>query len=326
MYCKKCGTYNSNNSLRCRNCGDYFVNQFDDTKELNSTLEEEQKEEAKNNDKKNNNNKDNSNKKKVKKEKRTKSKKDKKSLFNHNKKKNNNSKDKDRRRYNNDKKQKEVIIKEKSSSGCFSKFIIFILMIIIILLVAISSGLGGYLLKDKVVKVPDFTGMTKEEATKILDSKDMNYELSNRTVSNNNDLDIVLEQNIDANKYILKSQKITLTIGSNNSKSNNSSTKDTTTTTKITLDNYVGKNINDIKSILNKKDIKYEIVSMDSNKDKGIIIKQSPTTNAITKSTTLTLYVSNGNTTKTTTTTTTDTSTSTTTTTDTTSDEDTLNE
>ena len=44
MYCKKCGTYNSNNSLRCRNCGDYFVNQFDDTKELNSTLEEEQKE------------------------------------------------------------------------------------------------------------------------------------------------------------------------------------------------------------------------------------------------------------------------------------------
>ena len=72
MYCKKCGTYNSNNSLRCRNCGDYFVNQFDDTKELNSTLEEEQKEEAKNNDKKNNNNKDNSNKKKVKKEKRRK--------------------------------------------------------------------------------------------------------------------------------------------------------------------------------------------------------------------------------------------------------------
>ena len=28
MYCKKCGTYNSNNNLICKKCNDYLVNQY----------------------------------------------------------------------------------------------------------------------------------------------------------------------------------------------------------------------------------------------------------------------------------------------------------
>ena len=41
MYCKKCGTYNSNNSLKCKKCGDYFVNQYSSIEELEENINNE---------------------------------------------------------------------------------------------------------------------------------------------------------------------------------------------------------------------------------------------------------------------------------------------
>ena len=54
MYCKKCGTYNSNNSLRCKKCGDYLVNQYLDA---NSDIQDKNLDDVDDNDRELSNNK-----------------------------------------------------------------------------------------------------------------------------------------------------------------------------------------------------------------------------------------------------------------------------
>lgn len=300
MYCKKCGAYNSGNSLRCKNCGDYLVNQYNNTE----NIEEERKQDKinsnndkhsnnKNNNHTKNNNKHNSRNKKEKvKYKKVKSRK-KDSIFNKNK-------DKDKSKKNNAKKnnyqEKEVIVK----TSLFSEFMIFFLSLLVIALIAICSFLGLYILKDKVVMMPDVIGLNINDAKNILDENGISYSIQEKSTSDDN-VDKVLEQDPNSGKYILKNKTVKIIVGSNlnNKTHNDTNTNDTTSTNnnEIILDNYVGLNLDDVINKLDNLHLKYEIRKTDEKGDINTIIKQSPSANSkINEDTTIILYISNSNT------------------------------
>ena len=300
MYCKKCGAYNSGNSLRCKNCGDYLVNQYNNTE----NIEEERKQDKinSNNDKhsnnkdnkpsKNNNKHNSRNKKEKVKYKKVKSRK-KDSIFNKNK-------DKDKSKKNNAKKnnyqEKEVIVK----TSLFSEFMIFFLSLLVIALIAICSFLGLYILKDKVVMMPDVIGLNINDAKNILDENGISYSIQEKSTSDDN-VDKVLEQDPNSGKYIFKNKTVKITVGSNlnNKTHTDTNTNDTTSTNnnEIILDNYVGLNLDDAINKLDNLHLKYEIRKTDEKGDINTVIKQSPSANSkINEDTTIILYISSSNT------------------------------
>lgn len=298
MYCKKCGAYNSSNSLRCKNCGDFFVNQYNNTEDLER--ETTQVEDKNNNGNKNKyNNKDNKNnhndfkrksrknREKVKYKKVKSRKRD--TIFNINKDKSKNNNDNKKNNY----KEKEVIVK----TSLFSKFMLFFLSLLVIILIAICSFLGLYILKDKVVMMPDVIGLNIEDAKVILDENGISYSIQEKSTSDDN-INIVLEQNPNSGKYILKNKSVKITVGSkkNNNTNDDTDTKDTTSTNnkEIILDNYVGLNMNEVISKLDTLNIKYEIKKTDEDGEKDIVVRQSPSANSIiNEDTTVILYVPN---------------------------------
>lgn len=289
MYCKKCGTYNSNNSLRCKKCGDYFVNQYlnDDIDSIKNSKDENITNKEKDlNDKYNNNEKSNNNSNSNNKSRKTKKK------FNHKKKDDHRllKRDKDKDKHNkyehgsrnNKEKEQEVIVK----TSCFSRIIILFLILLVFIFIIVCVGLGLYILNDKVVKIPDVVDLTEKDAIKILKDNNLNYKINEEKVQDVDEIGIVLEQDKKAGEYILKNKIVIITIGSNKNKS---SIEDDSNTT---LENLVGKTKDEAINILRKKKIEYTINEVESFEVDGIVINQSPSYNStISNDTVVTLYV-----------------------------------
>lgn len=290
MYCKKCGTYNSNDSLRCKKCGDYFVNQYlNDDLDIDNDYNNEQKHDQNSNNNRQSNSNNNSNKsnnkksknKKTKSSKKKKGKKDKKGFFNKNRETDN--KEKSRRNIN--KNDKEVVVK----NGCFSNVVIIFLVIFIFILIAICGILGIYILNDKFVKVPDVIGLTEKDASKVLDDNGISYVVKEEKTTDTNEFGIVTSQDKEAGKYILKSSTVTITIGSDDDSNNSNNNNDD----KIILDNLVGKTKEEAIKILDDNNINYDIVEIESSEENGIVVKQSISAGEIiTDDTVLTIYIS----------------------------------
>lgn len=292
MYCKKCGAYNSNNSLKCKSCGDYFVNQYNDVVELNDKTNEHylySDDNKDNNSKKTSKNHDQSVKKDNKKQKKVKTKIKKKrgNFFRHNKKINNNKK-KDRNSKTNSYKEKEVIVK----TSLLSKITILFLTFLVLLLCGVSLCLGLYILKDKVVKMPDVMGLSSSEAIKVLDDNGISYEIKEQEASSDN-LDKIIDQNPDAGTYFFKNKTVEIIIGTND-KSNNTDDSSEEDVEEIVLEDYVGKNIDDAKKVLDDLGIKYKIeeISLETDSEDNVIVKQDPGKGSkVTKNTIVTLYI-----------------------------------
>lgn len=283
MYCKKCGTYNSNNNLICKKCKDYLVNQY--LNDNQNTNYKDNKNAVQNTNKNTNEisnynqSKAHNNKQRTKKEKHKKKRKNKKQLFNtkinkHNKHNKNNN--------------KTINQETKNKSNFFSKIFISLLIILTILLTGICTLLGLYILNEKIVKMPNVLNLTKEDALKILSENEINYEIKEQNTQDESQINIVLNQNEKAGEYILKSKIVTITIGTQKNTELPEEKKEF-----IILDNLIGKTKEQAIEILIKKNINYTIKEIESDENDNTVIDQEPLNNEkITKDTIVTLYIS----------------------------------
>lgn len=299
MYCKKCGTYNSNNSLRCKKCGDYLVNQYldansdiqdknladvdDANRELSNNKKKQDEEKAsKNNKSSKNKNSNKRNHRGFNSHKNSRS----------NNKKNNDKKDKGRDKNRNSSRKRDVVVEK--NSGCFSKIIISFLILIVFILFIVCSGLGLYICQDKVVKVPDVVNLTRDDAIKVLQDNELNYKITYKKTDNSDSIDIVMEQKEPAGKYILKNKSVTITVGTSD-KDNDDDTSDNTYENSLKVMNLVGKTKEEAIKLLKSNKINYTIEEVTSDEDNGIVIRQNPLDGTtVSKNTIVTLYVSNG--------------------------------
>ena len=283
MYCKKCGTYNSNNNLICKKCKDNLVNQYlNDNKNNNyKNIQDTTQNTNKNTNEisSNNQSKTHNNKSRTKKEKHKKKRKNKKQLLNTT----NNKHNKYHKKNDSNKNQES-----KNTNGCFSKIFIYFLMILIILLTGICTILGSYILNEKIVKMPNVLNLTKEDALKILSENEINYEIKEQNTQDESQINIVLNQNEKAGEYILKSKIVTITIGTQKNTELPEEKKEF-----IILDNLIGKTKEQAIEILTQKNINYIIKEIESDEKDNIVIDQVPINNEkITKDTIVTLYIS----------------------------------
>lgn len=280
MYCKKCGTYNSNNNLRCKKCGDYIVNQYLNDSETNYTNGSIPTETTNNEINEKNKSPKNNNRKAPKRKSIKKKRKNKNQLLKITKKEKNNSKKKTKP----NPQETEVITK----TGCLAQITILFLSLLVLLLIGVCSILGLYILKDKIVLMPDLINLSKEEAITILKENELNYKTTEETVENKNKINTVISQDKKAGKYILKSKTVTITIGTIK---NTEVPKKSPNT--ITLDNLIGMTKEQAIAILEKNNINYTIEEIESTENNNLVIEQNPIYNTkITTDTIVTIYIS----------------------------------
>lgn len=167
-------------------------------------------------------------------------------------------KNKDKKNKNN---KEKVIIERRSSFG--TRFLIFI-MVIIIGVLSLGLGVVGYYEYEHYynIVVPDLSGMTYNEAEVELAKNDLRISKKEKVTQNTEEVDRVIKQNKKAGSRAKKNAVITVTIG----------LKDES----ITVDNYVGLDIDSTISKLESKGIKYIIkYESNENKDYGVVLNQS---------------------------------------------------
>lgn len=230
MYCDKCGTYNEEDSIYCRKCGNIINEEL---------LEEEDKKEEKKDKKDKKNKNKNKTKTKVKNKKAKKPKKQ--------------------------KVKEKKVIQNNGEKGmtAFQKFIMFILFILVLGLIGALSYIGyRYYQNMDRVEVPNLIGLTYDEAETVASQYDLELvekEVETEDESENN---IVLDQNKTAGSKVLKGSKIRVEVGFYEQR--------------ITISNYVGRDIESVKSELDSLGLTYDITEEYSSEyDNGIVISQN---------------------------------------------------
>ena len=91
---------------------------------------------------------------------------------------------------------------DKRKSSIFTKILLLFFIILSIGLLVIASILGYHYYQENNIEVPNVTGYTYEEATAILNSTNLNYEMKEQETTNQDEVDIVIKL---TQKYIKKS-------------------------------------------------------------------------------------------------------------------------
>ena len=161
-------------------------------------------------------------------------------------------------------KQKKVVQKvgEKGMTA-FQKFIMFVLFLLIIGLIGVLAFIGyKYYQNMDRVEVPNLVGNTLEEAEAITEEFDLELVVKEVKTEDEAEDNIVLEQNKKASSKVLKGSKIKVKVGIYEEK--------------IEIKDYIGKEIESVKSELDSLGIKYKIKEEYSTEyDNGIIISQN---------------------------------------------------
>lgn len=169
-------------------------------------------------------------------------------------------KDKNNKKSKNDKKNQKVIIKKERTIGqtIFTYFMVFLSFILFCLLLVA----GYYILNNEVVKVPNVTNINYIDAERKLLKSNLRVNKNYIDTSEENLNDIVLSQSISPEKKVRKNKVVVLNIG----KFDNT----------YYLDDFSNMNIESVKKILDKNNLKYNIVKKESDLEDNIVISQVP--------------------------------------------------
>ncbi|MBQ6476938.1 MAG: PASTA domain-containing protein [Bacilli bacterium] len=153
------------------------------------------------------------------------------------------------------------VIKEKEPSKGKTGIIVF-LVIIILLLGGVAAYFGyDYYQKNYNIKVPNLVGMDYEDAEVAVAEADLKIKKVEQEDEDSN-IDKVIKQSRRANSRVKKDTVITVTVG----------IKDTS----FKVGKYIDMDINDVKELLDKDNIKYDIEYNEDLCDDDKVLKQDP--------------------------------------------------
>lgn len=222
IICPNCKTENDDDAKFCKSCGYYFLEK-ENNKQDNNRKERKKKEKEKHKTK-------TKNKTKVKKEK---------------------VKAPKNKQYN-----------DKPKSSIFTKILLLFFILLSIGLLVIASILGYHYYEENNIEVPNVIGYSYEEATVILDTANLSYEMKEVETTNQDEVDIVIKQSKKGGSKTHENAIITLTVG--------------VLDIHVTVPDVIDMSLEEATSTLNKNNISYRIEYEETtDEENNTVIKQS---------------------------------------------------
>ena len=151
---------------------------------------------------------------------------------------------------------------DKPKSSIFTKILLLFFILLSIGLLVIASILGYHYYEENNIDVPNVIGYSYEEATVILDTANLSYEMSEIETTNQDEVGIVIKQSKKGGSKAHENAVITLTVG--------------VLDNHVTVPNVIGMSLEEATSNLNKNNIFYRIEYKETtDEENNTIIKQS---------------------------------------------------
>lgn len=151
---------------------------------------------------------------------------------------------------------------DKQKSSIFTKILLLFFILLSIGLLVIASILGYNYYLENNIEVPNVIGYSYEEATALLDTANLSYEMKEEETTNKEEVGIVIKQSKNAGSKTHENAIITLTVGILDNH--------------VTVPNVVGMTLEKATRTLNKSGVSYRIEYKDTNDEEdNTVIKQS---------------------------------------------------
>ena len=151
---------------------------------------------------------------------------------------------------------------DKPKSSIFTKILLLFFILLSIGLLVIASILGYHYYEENNIEVPNVIGYSYEEATVILDTANLSYEMKEVETTNQEEIGIVIKQSKKGGSKTHENAVITLTVG--------------VLDNHVTVPNVIGMSLEESTSNLNKNNISYRIEYEETtDEENNTVIKQS---------------------------------------------------
>ena len=151
---------------------------------------------------------------------------------------------------------------DKPKSSIFTKILLLFFILLSIGLLIIASILGYHYYEENNIEVPNVIGYSYEEATAILDTANLSYEMKEVETTNQDEVGIVIKQSKKGGSKTHENAVITLTVG--------------VLDNHVTVPNIIGMTLEEATSTLNKNSISYRIEYEETtDEENNTVIKQS---------------------------------------------------
>lgn len=151
---------------------------------------------------------------------------------------------------------------DKPKSSIFTKILLLFFILLSIGLLVIASILGYNYYEENNIEVPNVIGYSYEEATVILDTANLSYEMKEVETTNQEEIGIVIKQSKKGGSKTHENAVITLTVG--------------VLDNHVTVPNVIGMTLEEATSTLNKNSISYRIEYEETtDEENNTVIKQS---------------------------------------------------
>ena len=151
---------------------------------------------------------------------------------------------------------------DQPKSSIFTKILLLFFILLSIGLLVIASILGYHYYEENNIEVPNVIGYSYEEATVILDTANLSYEMKEVETTNQEEIGIVIKQSKKGGSKTHENAVITLTVG--------------VLDNHVTVPNVIGMTLEEATSTLNKNSISYRIEYEETtDEENNTVIKQS---------------------------------------------------
>lgn len=151
--------------------------------------------------------------------------------------------------------------KQKGKMSFFQSFMMFFFILLSIVALGAATFLGYYIYQRQNIVVPDVIGYTYENAVSTLKESKLEAQMINQTVTDEDEVGVVIKQNKKAGSKVMENTIIKLTVG--------------VLDNKVTVPDVKGLSLSEAITSLNKNKVKYKIEYETTDEEENIVLKQS---------------------------------------------------